>query len=216
VGRVWNREEIIEMGEIILENQAVVISDEIHCEILFKGYKHIPFGSICEEFQENSITCMSPSKTFNLPGLGISTIIIPDEKLRNNFKDVASGIMPDPNLFGYTALEAAYRYGDEWLDQILDYLQKNLDFLMEYLYQNIPEVKVIKPHGTYLIWLDFRGLNLDKYLLSKFMVDEAKVGLEDGFIFGETGCGFMRMNIACPQSMLEEALHRIEKAINKL
>ncbi len=148
VGRLWNREEIIRMGEIILKNKAVVISDEIHCELLFKGNNHTPFGSISEDFQQNSITCMSPSKTFNLPGLGISSIIIPNKEIRDNFKNIQSGIVPDPNLFGYTALEAAYRLGDEWLAQVLDYLQGNLDFLMDFLNQKIPDIKEKDPSSV--------------------------------------------------------------------
>ncbi|HEY0196183.1 MAG TPA: MalY/PatB family protein [Methanobacterium sp.] len=216
VGRLWNVEEITRVGEIAIDNGATIISDEIHCELLFKGYKHIPFATISEEFEQNSITCMAPTKTFNIPGLSVSNIIIPNKKLRNNFKEIQSGIVPEPNLFGFTALEAAYRYGDEWLDQALDYLQGNLDFLTDYLKEKIPDIKVIEPQGTYLIWLDCRGLGMDKYALGSFMCNEAKVGLEDGFIFGEAGSGFMRMNIACPRSILEEALKRIESAVNSL
>lgn len=216
VGRLWKRDEIIKMGEIIIENGVVVISDEIHCELLFKGHKHTPFASISQEFEQNSIVCMSPSKTFNLPGLGISSIIIPNKKLRKEFLSIQSGIVPDPNLFGYTALEAAYREGDEWLEQVQDYLQKNLDFLLEYFDKKIPDIKVIEPQGTYLIWLNCHGLGMDKLALSSFMQDKARVGLEDGFIFGEAGSGFVRMNIACPRSILEEALGRIERAVNEL
>jgi cysteine-S-conjugate beta-lyase len=216
VGRLWNRDEIIKMGEIVIDNGAVVISDEIHCEILFKKQKHIPFASISKKFEQNSIVCMSPSKTFNLAGLEVSTIIIPNKKLRENFINTRSGIVPNPNLFGYIALEAAYRHGDEWLEQVLDYLQNNLDFLKEYIENKISNIKVIEPEGTYLIWLDCRDLGLDNVTLSNFMKKEARVGLEDGFIFGESGSGFMRMNIACPRSILNEALKRIEKAVNGL
>jgi cystathionine beta-lyase len=216
VGRLWKRDEIIKMGEIIIDNGAVVISDEIHCEILFKGQKHTPFASISKKFEQNSIVCMSPSKTFNLAGLEVSTIIIPNKKLRDNFINTRSGIVPNPNLFGYTALEAAYNQGDEWLEQVLDYLQGNLDYLKEYMENEIPKIKVIDPEGTYLIWLDCRDLDMDNKNLSNFMKKNAKVGLEDGFIFGESGSGFMRMNIACPRSILNEALNRIENAVNRL
>ncbi len=216
VGRLWNVDEITRVGEIALDNGIPVISDEIHCELLFKGYKHTPFATISEEFEQNSITCMSPSKTFNLPGLAVSSIIIPNKKLREGFKEIASGIVSEPNLFGFTALEASYRHGDEWLDQVLDYLQGNLDLLKEYTEANIPGVKVIEPQGSYLIWIDFRGLGMDPLDLGKFMLDEAKVALEDGFIFGEAGNGFMRMNIACPRPILKEALKRIEQAVNNL
>ena len=216
VGRLWKKEEIIQIGEIVINNGAVVISDEIHCEILFKGQKHTSFASISKKFEQNSIVCMSPSKTFNLAGLEVSTIIIPNKKLRDNFINTRSGIVPNPNLFGYTAMEAAYRFGDEWLEQVLDYLQTNLNFLMNYFKNNIPRIKVIKPEGTYLVWLDCRDLGMENNLLRSFMRDKAKVGLEDGFIFGAAGSGFMRMNIACPMYILDEALTRIEKAVNEL
>ena len=214
VGRLWKRDEIVRMGEIVIGNGGTVISDEIHCEILFKGHKHIPFASISPEFEQNSIVCMSPSKTFNLAGLEISTIIIPNKKLRDNFISIQSGIVPNPNLFGYAGLEAAYKLGDEWLEQVLDYLQDNLDFLQDYIARRIPNIKIIQPQGTYLIWLDCRELGMDNLALRSFMRDNAKVGLEDGFIFGEAGSGFVRMNIACPRSILEEAFKRIESAVN--
>ena len=216
VGRLWKRDEIIRMGEIVINNGAVVISDEIHCEILFKGNKHTPFASISKKFEQNCIVCMSPSKTFNLAGLEVSSIIIPNKKLRENFINTRSGIVPNPNLFGYTAMEAAYRYGDEWLEQVLDYLQENLNYLKNYFEKNIPRIKVIDPEGTYLIWLDCGDLGMDNNVLRSFMRENAKVCLEDGFIFGGSGSGFMRMNIACPRYILSEALKRIEKAVNQL
>lgn len=211
VGRHWSEKELIKAGEIAIENGAKVISDEIHCEILFKG-KHIPFASISEEFQENSVVCMAPSKTFNLAGLEISTIIIPNKKLRDEFVGMQSGMVPRPNLFGYTALEAAYRSGDNWLEQVLDYLKANLNFLMDYI-EKIPGIRVIEPEGTYLVWLDCRELGMDGQELRSFMLDKAKVGMDDGFLFGDSGEGFMRMNIACPRPILQEALGRIEGAV---
>jgi cystathionine beta-lyase len=216
VGRLWNRKELTRMGEIVIRHGAVVISDEIHCEILFKSYRHIPFASVSEEFEQNCIVCMSPSKTFSLAGLEVSSIIIPNKKLREDFNNMRSGILPGPNLFGYTALEAAYRFGDEWLEQVLDYLQGNLDFMLDYFARRIPRIKVIRPQGTYLIWLDCRELDMDNLSLRSFMRDKARVGLDDGFLFGEGGSGFERMNIACPRSILGEALGRIETAVNSL
>ncbi len=214
VGRLWNMDEQTRLGEIVIRNGAVVISDEIHCELLFQGQQHTPFASISEEFEQNSIVCMSPSKTFNLAGLEVSSIIIPNRKLRHEYTNTRAGILPGPNLFGYTALEAAFRFGDEWLEQLLDYLQGNLEFLLEYFAKKIPKIKVIKPQGTYLIWLDCRELGLDDMQLRSFMRDKARVGLDDGFIFGQAGSGFERMNIACPRAILEEALKRIESAVN--
>lgn len=216
VGRLWNKEELTRMGKIIIRHGAIVISDEIHCELLFKGFKHTPFASISEEFEQNCVICMGPSKTFNLAGLEVSSIIIPNRKLRDDFINARAGICPNPNLFGFIALEAAYRYGDEWLTQLLDYLQSNLDFTMKYFEKKIPRIKVIKPQGTYLIWLDCRGLGLDTTALRNFMREKAMVGFDDGFLFGATGAGFQRMNIACPRAILDEALSRIEAAVNSL
>jgi cystathionine beta-lyase len=216
VGRLWNREELIRMGEIIIRNGGVVISDEIHCEILFKGYRHTPFASISEEFEQNSIVCMAPSKTFSLAGLEASSIIIPNKKIREAFASTRTGVLPGPSLFGYTALEAAYRCGDEWLEQVLDYLQGNLDFMLDFFKSRIPRIDVIQPQGTYLIWLDCRRLGLDDPALKSFMADKARVGFNDGYVFGTGGSGFERMNIACPRSILEEALTRIERAVNSL
>jgi cystathionine beta-lyase len=213
IGRLWNREELAQLGEIVIGHGATVISDEIHCEILFKGYKHTPFAAISKEFEQNCIVCMAPSKTFNLAGLQASSIIIPNKKLRDSFNEVRAGI-PGPNLFGLTGMEAAYRYGDEWLEQLLDYLQENLEFTLEYFVQKIPRITVIKPQATYLLWLDCRALGLDDMTLRDFMRQKARVGLDDGFLFGAGGSGFQRMNIACPRGILEEALHRIEIAVN--
>ncbi len=214
IGRLWGRDDLIKLGKIVIGHGAVVISDEIHCELLFKGNKHTPFASISKEFEQNSIVCMAPSKTFNLAGLSASSIIIPNKKLRDGFRE--SGMTHGINLFGITALEAAYRYGDEWLEQLLDYLQGNLDFTIKYFEEKIPKIRVIKPQGTYLLWLDCRGLGLDDKALSKFMKEQAKVGLDDGAMFGAGGSGFERMNIACPRSLLKDALQRIEKAVKKL
>ena len=216
IGRLWSKEEITRVGKIVIGNGAVMISDEIHCEILYQGFKHTPFASISEEFAQNSVVCMAPSKTFNLAGLHASSIIIPNKKLRDSFIDQMSGIVPGPNVFGLIAMEAAYRYGDEWLAQFLDYLEGNLKITMEYFSKRIPKIKVIKPQGTYLLWLDCRKLGMDNQELKCFMRDKARVGFNDGFLFGAAGSGFERMNIACPRMLLKEALARIEKAVNSL
>jgi cystathionine beta-lyase len=216
VGRLWSREEQKRLGDIVIGHGATVISDEIHCEILFKGYRHTSFASISPEFAQNSIVCMAPSKTFNLAGLSASSIVIPNKKLRDRFNEARSGMVHGPNLFGLVAMEAAYKYGDEWLEQLLDYLQLNLDFTQTYFTEKIPKISVIKPQGTYLIWLDCRALGLDDMALRSFMREKARVGLDDGFLFGAGGPGFQRMNIACPRAILEEALHRIETAVNSL
>ncbi len=216
IGRLWGKEDLMKLGEIVIGHGGTVISDEIHCELLFKGYKHTPFGSLSKDFEQHSIVCMAPSKTFNLAGLGASSIIIPNKKLRDSFNEAKDGTAHSPSLFGLVAMEAAYRYGDEWLEQLLDYLQSNLDFTIAYFKQKIPAIKVIKPQGTYLLWLDCRALKLDDKGLSDFMKTRAKVGLDDGSMFGAGGSGFERMNIACPRSILKEALQRIEKAVKAL
>jgi len=216
IGRLWSREEITRAGEIVIRNRAVMISDEIHCEILYKGYEHTPFAVISEEFEQNSVICMAPSKTFNLAGLHASTIIIPNKKLRDSFTDQMSGMVPGPNVFGLVAMEAAFLYGDEWLEQLLDYLEENLKITLEFFSKRIPRIKVIKPQGTYLVWLDCRNLGMDNLALKSFMREKARVWFDDGFLFGAAGSGFERMNIACPRSLLSEALVRIEKAVNSL
>jgi len=215
IGRLGERPELERLGEIAINRGATVISDEIHCELLYKGYKHTPFAAISKEFEQNCIVCMAPSKTFNLPGLHASSIIIPSTKLRNAFKEAGTGIS-GPNLFGYTAMEAAYRHRDEWLEQMLEYLEGNLEFALEFFAARIPRITPVKPQATYLLWLDCRELNMDDMALREFVRSKARLGLDDGFLFGTGGSGFQRMNIACPRSILKEALERLEKAVNAL
>ncbi|MFC1991749.1 MalY/PatB family protein [Chloroflexota bacterium] len=215
IGRLWNREELTQLGKIVIGNGATVISDEVHCEILLKGSKHTPFAAISEEFEQNCIVCMAPSKTFNLAGLEASSIIIPNKKLRTNFNEARVGVST-PNLFGFVGMEAAYRYGDEWLEQVLDYLDGNVEFTIKYFGEKIPQIKVIRPQGTYLLWLDCRALGMDDMTLRGFMREKVRVGLDDGFLFGAGGSGFQRMNIACPRGILQEALQRIETAVSSL
>ncbi len=217
VGRVWSREELVRVGEIALKAGAVVISDEIHCELVLKGYKHIPFASISPEFEANSITCFAPSKTFNVPGMHCSVAIIPDEDMRKRFNEARVGIQGTPAFLAIIAMEAAFRHGDEWLEQVLDYIEGNLEFLIKYTEERIPAIKPVRPEGTYLVWLDCRGLGIeDPKELQKFFNEKAKVGMNAGYTFGPGGEGFMRMNIACPRSTLEEALKRIEEAVKLL
>ena len=216
VGRVWSRDELIGMGRTIIDNDAIMVSDEVHCELLYQGFNHIPFASISTEFAQNSVVCMAATKTFNLAGLAASTIIIPNAKLRNAFEAARMGILPQPNVLALVALEAAYREGDEWLEQLLSYLQGNLAFLIEYFEKEIPEITVIKPEGTYLVWLDCRRLGMEPVALKAFFRGKAKVGLDDGYLFGPGGAGFQRINIACPRATLTEALERIKEAVNNL
>ncbi|MED4584530.1 MalY/PatB family protein [Brevibacillus choshinensis] len=217
VGRVWTQEELTMLGQICIKNNILVISDEIHCDLVYKGHKHIPFASISEEFADHSITCIAPSKTFNVAGLQTSCIIIPNEKSRDIFNQSINSLnIGSPNMFGILAGEIAYQYGEEWLEQVIDYVQGNLDFLGRYFQENIPQIKVIQPESTYLVWLDCRELGLATEKIDKFMLNKARVAMNEGYIFGEDGIGFMRMNIACPRSILERSLRQIEEAVNFL
>lgn len=215
VGRVWSAEELKKLGEICLEHGVTVISDEIHADLIFKGHEFTPFASLSKEFALNSITMISPSKTFNVAGLYASAIIIPDPQIRSSFLEAAQGLIDSVSLFGLTALKAAYRDGDSWLDAQLQYLQDNMEFALAYIREKIPGIKVHEPEGTYLLWLNCREISSDPDELDHFMVHEAGVGLVNGAWFGSGGEGFMRLNIACPKKTLKEGLERIEKAVKK-
>jgi len=213
-GRVWTKKDLIHLGEICLQNNILVLSDEIHCDLIYPKYKHIPFASISDEFAQNSITCTSPSKTFNLPGLKVSNIIIPNQKLRNIFRQSCQSIgITQANCFGSIALEVAYNNCENWLAEAILYIQKNFDFLKAYLEENLPELEIIEPEGTYFAWIDFRKLGFDPNQLSTIMREKAKVALFEGYLFGKGGKGFNRINLACPRSILERALNQITKAI---
>ena len=215
IGWVWGKQELMRLGNIAISHGATVISDEIHGELVYKSHQHIPFATLSEEFEQNSIVCMAPSKTFSLAGLHASSIIIPNEKLRKSVQEASSGYS-SPNLFGYTAMEAAYRYGDEWLEQVLNYLEDNRGFAFEYLSKNVERITPIELQGTYLLWLDCRKLGLDDMTLRDFIRNRAGLDLNDGFLFGKGGSGFQRMNIACPRSVLESALKRLKEAVDSL
>jgi len=214
VGRVWSKEELKELGKICLENDILIISDEIHSDIILGDNKHTPFASISEDFANNSVTCISPSKTFNLAGLQTSIIIIPNKRISNIYDDYLNSLrLSRNNIFGLIATETAYRYGEEWLEQLIKYLNKNLEFLINYIKKKIKKVSIVKPEGTYLVWMDFNKLNLDYLELREFLIHKAKVALDDGYLFGPGGEGFERINIACSKFYLEKALKKIEIAI---
>ncbi|HDZ18239.1 hypothetical protein LCGC14_1033780 [marine sediment metagenome] len=222
VGRVWNKEELEQVGEICLKNRILIISDEIHCDLIYPENNHTNFASISEDLALNSITCSSLSKTFNLAGLQLSNIIIPNPKLRKAFvNSIERVFIPEefgylPNNLSLVAFTAAYQECDGWLKSLLIYLQKNLRSLKSFIKTNIPQVKVIDPEGTYLVWLDFRNLGINYEQLDAFLKENAKVVLDDGKKFGRGGEGFQRINIACPWSILEEALQRIQRAIGEI
>ena len=214
VGRVWTKEELIKLGEECIKNNCIVIADEIHCDLVYKPAEHTCFASINQEFENNSITFIAPSKTFNVAGLSEAVAIIPNASLRDSFIAARAG-NNSGNVFGYTALEAAYRYGDEYLSQLLQYLKGNIDYVIKYVEDNIPKIKVIKPEGTYLLWVDMRGLGLSSEELNTFLIEEAGLGLNDGRMFGEGGGGFQRVNIGCPRKFVEEALIKLKDAIER-
>lgn len=216
-GRVWTREELIKVGKLCLKHNVLIISDEIHSDLVYKEYKHTPFAYISQEFRDASITCTAPSKTFNLAGLQTSNIIIPNEKLRKEYKLTLENIgINRLNLFGYIACETAYTHGEAWLNELLDYLKENKEFVKTFIKEKIPKLKVIEPEGTYLLWIDCRALNMDINKLKEFMLKDVGVAFDEGYIFGEAGKGFERMNIACPRSVLEKALIKMEQAIKNI
>ena len=214
VGRVWTQDELSELGKIALGNNLLVVSDEIHSDLVFKGHKHIPFQTVSEDFAQHSIACTAPSKTFNIPGLRVSSIIIPNEGLRQQtaqaFERVGAHVS---NGLGIAAATAGYEEGEEWLEQLLSYLEDNLDFLGTFIEKKMPEISLTRPEGTYLAWLDFRAIEQEGRKLDEFLRKEAKVVLDKGHVFGEGGEGFARLNFACPRTTLAEALRRIQQAV---
>lgn len=216
VGRVWQLEELEKLTELLLVYDVYLISDEIHSDLILKGHKHIPIASMNENIRKRTITCMAPSKTFNLAGLQSSIVVVADEGLRNKLK-VAYGKMDIHinNCFGQVAFETAYNEGEPWLNQLLDYIEANMDFAVAYIEDNIPEVKAYKPEGTYLMWLDFRNLNMNNDELNEFLINKAKVALNNGITFGEEGCCFVRLNLATTREKVEKSLQQIALAIKE-
>jgi cystathionine beta-lyase len=217
VGRVWTRGELQRFAEICRANDVLVISDEIHGDLIYSDIKFMPFAMLGQEFEELSITCTAPSKTFNLAGLHTSNIIIPDSELRLRFAEtLRNNGLTGLNTFGIVVQQAAYQYGESWLAQVMSYVEENYKLLEAYIREYLPRIKVTQPEGTYLVWLDCRVLGLNAKALERLMLEEAKVYLDEGYIFGSEGEGFERINIACPRSLLQEALDRIRDAVHNL
>lgn len=216
VGRVWTREELSRIGEICQAHDVLVVADEIHADLIYRGVTFTPYATVSAAAAENTIVCTAPSKTFNLAGLHTSNIIIPNASLRRRFQQTLNscGMGKYANPFGVVACEVAYREGEAWLGEVMAYIEANLDFLQRYIDDHIPGIRVIRPEGTYLVWLDCRGLGLDNPALKHLMMDKARIFPDEGFIFGPEGNGFERINIACPRSILEAALERIRRAVN--
>ncbi|MBQ1490378.1 MAG: pyridoxal phosphate-dependent aminotransferase [Blautia sp.] len=213
VGRVWTRKELHDLGEICLRHRVLVVSDEIHEDFVFSG-KHCCFPLAGEGFAENCIICTSPSKTFNLAGLQLSNIVIPGRENYLRFRrEVDKAGYSQAPLFGLRACEAGYARGEEWLDALLSYLKENLAFLEDFCQKNLPGVRVIRPEGTYLVWMDFSDLGLSVRELDDLIIYKAGLWLDSGRIFGRSGEGFQRINIACPRLILKEALERLAGAL---
>jgi len=211
VGRVWTREELLRMGEICLRYGVLVIADEIHQDFIFPGHRHLAFSALDPRFADITITCTAPSKTFNLAGLQLANIFIPNETLRSKFRrEYASCGLSQPALMGLVACKAAYEGGEEWLEALIDYLSGNMSLMREFLRINIPKIKLVEPEGTYLAWLDFSELGLSAKELEQRITQQAKLWLSNGPQFGQGGTGFQRLNAACPRSVLQDALNRLK------
>ena len=213
VGRVWTKEELRRVSEICFANDVLLVSDEIHSDLVFRPNVHTPAASLSEELMMNTITCMAPSKTFNLAGVQVSDVIVPDRRLRRKLAGSlkSAGVMP--NVFGLAAQTAAYNEGEEWLEQLLEYLAGNLDFMENFITSELPEVKFRRPEGTYLAWLDFSGYGFTTEELQNRMKNKAGVALDDGYIFGDGGEPCQRINFACPRSVLIKAMERLRKGV---
>lgn len=216
-GRVFTKEELTAMGDICVKHGVTVVSDEIHNDFVYPGYEHTVFATVDPRFAEFTVTCTAPSKTFNLAGLQISNIFIPNEKLRKAFQtEIDKTGYDEPNALGIVACEAAYRAGEDWLDQLRAYLLQNLNFLREYLQEKIPQIHLVEPEGTYLVWLDCSELGITGKELDQFIVDKAGLWLDGGSMFGPSGAAFQRVNIACPRATLQLALDKLKTAIDGL
>ncbi len=211
VGRVFRRDELERMAELCLARNVLICSDEIHGDLIYRGQPHIPIASLDPAIAQQAITFFAPSKTFNLPGLQASVVIVQNAELRQRFQAARQMLVPWVNVMGLVALQAAYREGQAWLDQLLVYLEANRDFLYDFVADELPGLSMAKPEGTYLAWIDCRGAQLENPY--EFFLDKAKVALSNGAIFGTGGQGFVRLNFGCPRSMLEEALIRMKKAL---
>jgi cystathionine beta-lyase len=218
VGRVFSREELVRLGDICLKHGVIIVSDEIHSDFVYAGFKHIPLSALSRQFEENTVTCTAPSKTFNTTGLQFGDIIIPNDGLRKKFKlELDRAGYSQLNTFGIIAARAAYKYGGPWLERLIAYLEDNARFMDEYIRSNIPSVGFVRPQGTYLAWLDMRKLGLPQSELNGLMLQKAGLWLDSGTMFGgDEGRGFQRMNFACPRKTLEKALDALAAAVNSL
>lgn len=216
VGRVWTKEELLRVGEICQKHGVLVVSDEIHADFTYAGHTHHVFASVKSEFADFTITCTAPSKTFNLAGLQNSNIFIPNRQLRHAYKKELSACgCGGTNCMGMAACQAAYEAGADWLEQLKQYLAGNLAYIRQFLREKLPEIALIEPEGTYLVWLDLRKLGLTEQQQRQLIVQDAKLWLDTGTLFGQGGDGFERINIACPRATIKQAMQRLERAVHK-
>ncbi|MET1249915.1 MalY/PatB family protein [Sporolactobacillus sp. STCC-11] len=216
VGRVWSIKELKALSTLAVNYNVLIVSDEIHSDLVFNDYHHAPYATVSEEAAAHSIICTAPSKTFNLAGLQISNVIIPNQSLRRIYlKEVRRFSLGEPNTLGIAAAEAAYRYGANWLDQCLVYIKKNADYVSEFLEHNLPKLRMTPLEGTYLGWIDCTELGWDKMKLQRFLTNEAGLALNQGYTFGAEGSGFFRINLACPRSLLQDAMRQLYAAFHE-
>lgn len=217
LGKVWTKEELGRMLSICFENGVLVVSDEIHSDLIFHGKKHIPAAMALPGAENRVITCLSATKTFNLAGLQASATVFPNREMKEIFDRYWGSLdIHRNNAFSSVAMEAAFREGEEWLEQMLDYVSGNFDFIADYCKNRIPKIRPSMPDATYLVWLDCRELGLDDAALKEFMIKRAKLGLNPGSSFTRSLSGFMRLNAACPRSVLKKAMEQLEEAVNGL
>lgn len=213
-GRCWEKEELERMARICIDNGVLIISDEIHCDLTLNGNHYTPCASISPEITDHTVTCVAPSKTFNIAGLQTSCIVISNKELKDRYDTFlrSIGIMR-PGVMGMAGFQAAYEKGGEWLDQLLVYLNGNLAFLKEYIAENLPFVRIMEPEATYLVWMDFREYGMEPEELHRKLLEEGKVWLDEGYLFGDSGNYYERINIACPRSVLKDALDRMKQVL---
>ncbi len=214
IGRAFAPSELERMAQICLAHGVTICSDEIHSDLVFSGHKHTPIASLAPEIAQETVTCFAPSKTFNIPGLACSVMVVQNEELRTKIEAAGAGLVRGSNMMGYAAARAAYREGGEWLDQLLDYLEANRDYVYDFVRTRLPAVRMTKPEATFLAWLDFREAGLPEGRNPhRFFLEEAQVALNDGASFGSGGEGYVRLNFGCPRATLTEALERMERAL---
>ncbi|WP_206460060.1 MalY/PatB family protein [Anaerovorax sp. IOR16] len=217
VGRVWKKKELKAMTDLCIRFDVPIVSDEIHSDFLLWGNEHIPTATISKEVASRTISCISSTKTFNLAGLQAASVVFPNKEWKHRFDSFWGALdIHRNNCFSLVAVEAACRYGDEWLKQLIAYLQENMLFVREFCRTEIPEIKVNLPESTYLLWIDCRGLGLDRQALWRFMIEEAKIGLNNGNDFCRSLDGFMRMNVACSRNVLKSAMQQLKEAVVRL